>query len=54
MHVFVCASVCEFRGRNSFKGRGGENVKPEKNRKFQKWKNDNNNNNKFPEWFKEA
>ena len=20
MHVFVCASVCEFRGQNSFKG----------------------------------
>ena len=46
MHVFVWASVCEFRGRNSFKL--GKNVKPGKIRNFQTWKNDNNNN-KFPE-----
>ena len=37
-----CVSVCEFRGRNSFKrgggggGGGGENVKPEKNSIFLK------------------
>ena len=29
MHVIVCVSVCEFQGRNSFKG-GRENVKPRK------------------------
>ena len=48
MHVFVCASMCEFRGRNSFKGRGegggggggggegGKNVQPGKNSIFLK------------------
>ena len=34
MHVFVCASVCEFRGRNSVKG--GKNVKIGKNSIFLK------------------
>ena len=29
-------------------------VKPGKIRNFQKWKNDNNNNKKLPEWFMEA
>ena len=33
MHVFVCASVCEFRGRNSFKG---EECKTRENYKFSK------------------
>ena len=32
MHVFVCGSGCEFRGRNSIKG--GKNVKPGKNSFF--------------------
>ena len=44
MHVFVCASVCEFRGRHSIKegggggegGREGGNVKPRKNSIFLK------------------
>ena len=38
MHVFVCASMCEFRGQNSVKGGGGggENVKPGKNSFFLK------------------
>ena len=33
MHVIVCASVCDFRGRNSCKreGAGVKNAKPEKN-----------------------
>ena len=35
MHVSD-AYVCEFRGRNSVKGGGGENVKPEKNSIFLK------------------
>ena len=34
MHVFVCASVCEFRGRNYVKA--GKNVKPGKNSIFLK------------------
>ena len=32
----------------------GVRVKPGKIRNFQKWQNDNNNNNKLPEWFREA
>ena len=31
-----------------------KSVKPGNIRNFQKWKNDNNNNNKLPEWFREA
>ena len=34
MHVFMCASMCEFRGQNSVKG--GKNVKPGKNSIFLK------------------
>ena len=34
------------------KERGG--VKPGKNRNFQKWQNDDDNNNKLPKWFIEA
>ena len=50
IHVFMCASIFKFRGQNSVKGGGGggENVKPGKIRNFQKWQNDNNNNNKLP------
>ena len=36
MHVSD-AYVREFRGRNSVKGGGGRNVKPEKNSFFRKW-----------------
>ena len=48
LYVLVCMNFREeilLRGEGGGGGGGGgKNVKPEKIRNFQKWKNDNNNN----------